>query len=173
LNLSSNDDDGEEGMPVVCVNGAKGICVAVTDDNADEEKKEGNPMLDGRLSITKELFHEPVPATVMEKTLQLAIQNGFTVNYYVNHFIYAQSTQPLHQQCIHAYMNLTGVDIITSNDNYQTAKQIGLPSKLLVLTGEERLDEAVSFFSNTTSRSSHRHSRISTLLCRNIESNSL
>ena len=151
--IKSSDN---EGMPVVCVNGAKGICVAVTNTGTDTgtgtnigyENKKGNPMLDGRLTITKELFHEPVPYDVTEKTLDLAIKNGYTVNYYVDHIIYAQSSETLHEQCIQAYMDLTGVNItkISEGDNYSEAKKLGLPSKLLVLTGKEKLDEAVTFF---------------------------
>lgn len=116
-------------MPVVCVNGAKGICVAVTNAGTGigNENEKGNPMFDGRLTITKELFHEPVPYDVTEKTLDLAIKNGYTVNYYVDH---------------------PEIDIIKicEGESYSKAKSLGLPSKLLVLTGEQKLDEAVTFF---------------------------
>ena len=150
--IKSSDN---EGMPVVCVNGAKGICVAVTNTgtgtgtgtNIGYENKKGNPMLDGRLTITKEIFHEPVPYDVTEKMLDLAIKNGYTVNYYVDH---------------------PEIDIVTisEGDSYSEAKKLGLPSKLLVLTGKEKLDEAVTFFKKelandaTVIRGSSRHLEI-------------
>ena len=102
-------------------------------------------MLDGRL-VVSELFHELVLVYITRLMLSLAKEHEYTVNYYANHFIYAQPTHQKHEDYIHDYMNLTGVHIETCQDDYAEAIELRPPSKLLVLSGEERLDKAVSTF---------------------------
>ena len=131
-----------EGFPVVTTNGAKGIHVCLDDSmsSTEEEKKESNPMLDGRMSITQ-LFHQPVPLDLAQKLLKLSKSMGCVTNYYIDHDIYAHVMQDWHLEATKKYTNLTGVPYNYCKDDYEEAMGRGLPSKLLVLCEPHAIEE--------------------------------
>jgi hydroxymethylpyrimidine pyrophosphatase-like HAD family hydrolase len=140
-----------EAFPVVSTNGAKGLHVShasFNDDDDDEqdsdhdEKGQTNPMVNGEMTVT-ELFHQPLPSELTQKTLQIAKRMGCTTNYYIGHDVHAQIHQEWNLHATHQYSNLTGVKYTYCEDDYEQAMQIGLPSKLLVLCKPETLDDTV------------------------------
>ena len=131
--------NGLDGFPLVCTNGAKGLCVQ-KGENGNSEAGSSNPMLDGRLKFTQ-IFHQPVSNELTLKTLTLSKSLGCTTNYYIDHDIYAQPMEEWHYDVTQKYMDLTGVKITHCNDDYETALKRGLPSKLLILSGEQDIDD--------------------------------
>ncbi len=134
--------NGLEGFPLVCTNGAKGLYVQKGDESNVRSTSQpgGNPILDGRL-ISTQIFHLPVSNELTRKTLALSKSLGCPTNYYIGHDIYAQPLEDWHYDVTQAYMDLTGVKITHVSDDYEAAMERGLPSKLLVLSGEKNIDD--------------------------------
>lgn len=156
LDLLYTDIHLTTGIPVVCTNGALGMTVmkGTVEANGDnliakgEEKvginsaiEQSNPMLDGRLKLQK-MFHYPVSISLTTKTLALAKEMGCVTNYYIDHDIYAQPLVDWHFKATQKYSDLTGVIFKYCQDDYKEAISRGLPSKLLILCGEENIDSA-------------------------------
>lgn len=141
----STDDDSHSnsngGFPLVCFNGARGLRVEKGNQfYQDTASSCGNPMIDGRLKITQ-LFHDHVPIDVTLKTLAFAKSIRCVTNYYIDHDIYAQPIVDWHYQATQKYIDLTGVTYTFCSDDYKEAMNRGLPSKLLILCGEEDIDD--------------------------------
>lgn len=114
-------------MPVVCSNGARGFYYCST---ADE---------------TKELFHNPVPKDVVERTIRLANQHGYAIQYYHDDAIYANQKTDSHFQLTSLYSEYTGVRIDHVKDDFASLlEQDHLPSKLLVLFDDQDSADARS-----------------------------
>mmetsp|Transcript_23388 Transcript_23388/g.34790 ORF Transcript_23388/g.34790 Transcript_23388/m.34790 type:complete len:354 (+) Transcript_23388:99-1160(+) len=147
-NISSDSSSNSiNGFPLVCTNGAKGLCIEknldANHDNVNDNTATTNPITDGRQRSTQ-LFHNPVPLELTIKTLALAKSIGCVTNYYLNHDVYAQPTLDWHYEAIQRYANLTGVKFTYCKDDYSTAIQKGLSSKLLILCKTEDIDSVYS-----------------------------
>jgi Cof subfamily protein (haloacid dehalogenase superfamily) len=129
-----------KGFPLVCFNGAKGLSVEKGDVVGAIANPSSNPMIDGRLTTCK-IFHNHVNQELTVKTLEFAKSIGCVVNYYIDHDIYAQPTLDWHHDATQKYIDLTGVTYSFCDDDYKQAMSIGLPSKLLILCGEENVDD--------------------------------
>lgn len=134
LNFPPSSSDG---LPVVCVNGAKGIRVSKKKHATSEENE---TRLDDHF-LTTQLFHYPVPPDLTRKTLALAKEMGCAVNYYVGHDLYAQAADGSQRRATERYAALTGVEYRYCEDDYREAASRGPPSKLLMLCEEEDVDE--------------------------------
>uniref|UniRef100_A0A7S4SUZ5 Uncharacterized protein n=1 Tax=Ditylum brightwellii TaxID=49249 RepID=A0A7S4SUZ5_9STRA len=122
-----------EGFPLVSANGALGL--RVLKRSTPPCSVPPSPSMD-----TTELFHEPVPQNVTIKALNLAKKLGFVTNYYIGHDIYANATTPSHFTLAKKYGDLTNIHHVYCTDDYAAAMDRGLPSKLLVLCGNDHID---------------------------------
>ncbi|KAL7528870.1 hypothetical protein ACHAXR_005464 [Thalassiosira sp. AJA248-18] len=162
------DNNSESaGFPLVCTNGARGLRIRKSDPdvaghshatniNDDGCAPPTNPFLKQTLIIDEDLFHNPLSPSLTLKTLALAHRLGCVTNYYHNHHIFAVARNEEQLQKAKRYGKLTGsTDLyiylneenesqLYNEDNaygYQRAMELGPPSKLLILCGNERLDE--------------------------------
>lgn len=122
-----------ESIPVVCANGARGVVCGVDDE--------------GTVSVS-ELFYNPVPESIVHRTILEAREMGYVVQYYVNNTIYANPKTDFHRLVCEKYMALTGAKTVFVEDEFEAALQLGLPSKLLVLCPVPEQDEMMQHFSS-------------------------
>lgn len=121
-------------IPVVCSNGARGF------------------RIDAKTLQKEELFYTPVPKDVVYETIRIAEQCGFAVQYYHDEFIYVNSSKPEHVAITNKYSELTGSQILPVTDNFESMlRQNQLPSKLLVLFNESKLEEAAHQYTSKLS----------------------
>mmetsp|Transcript_46126 Transcript_46126/g.55541 ORF Transcript_46126/g.55541 Transcript_46126/m.55541 type:complete len:181 (-) Transcript_46126:121-663(-) len=66
---------------------------------------------------------------------------GHVVQYYKGTQIYEHSKTESHRKLIQRYADLTGINHVHCNDEYQSVLAESLPSKLLVLCDEDEVDE--------------------------------
>jgi Cof subfamily protein (haloacid dehalogenase superfamily) len=118
-----------EPVPVVCSNGARGFTV------------------DAKTLEKKELFSNPVSKEIVEETLQIARQHNYAVQYYHDDDIYVNSSKPEHAKITQLYSQLTGSQITQVSDDFESLlNQDKLPSKLLVLFDESKIDQATQLY---------------------------
>ena len=103
-------------IPIVCSNGGQGFLC--------DTKLQKQP-----------LFYTPVPKETVTKTVNLAKEHGFSVQFYYEDSIYVANaiTEGLKEKS-RAYTELTGSEIIPVDHDFQLfLDRDQLPSKLLVL----------------------------------------
>jgi Cof subfamily protein (haloacid dehalogenase superfamily) len=111
-------------MPVVCCNGARGFYCS------------GN-------NKTTELFYNPVPKDVVERTISLANQQGYAIQYYYEDYVYANQKTDAHYKLTSLYSEYTGVRVDHVQDDFASLlEQSHMPSKLLVLFDNRYADTA-------------------------------
>jgi len=117
-------------IPVVCANGACGVRAVVKNDT---------------VVIQEQIFHQPVSKAVTQIALQVAKSLGHVVQYYLNDDIYANASEPFHYEITKRYAGLTGVQhIYCQEDALQNTDAIGLPSKILIMCGEQELQKTLA-----------------------------
>jgi Cof subfamily protein (haloacid dehalogenase superfamily) len=115
-------------IPVVCSNGARGF-------HCDTQLHK------------KEVFYNPVPKSTVESALRLSNQHGFAIQYYYEDSIYINSTKGISGKLTDLYSQLTGSRVVPVEDDFASIlHQNHLPSKLLVLFDESRIDQACHIF---------------------------
>lgn len=87
--------------------------------------------------------------SVALKTLEVAKSLGHVVQYYLGDEIYAHASDPFHFEITQRYGSLTGIKHIYVKDNYEQCLKLGLPSKLLVMCGENGLEETMKKLTET------------------------
>ena len=146
---------GINNLPVVCSNGARGFyCSPTTSDSVDRDDVAAattTTPLPPPVVTTEKLFYDPVPKLIVERTIQLANQLGYAIQYYTeDDCVYANQKNPIHYKMTQQYTNYTGVRIDHVDDDFQSLLVDGpdqqLPSKLLVLFDEKDPDVARRYF---------------------------
>eukprot|EP00591_Stephanopyxis_turris_P003848 CAMPEP_0195530724 /NCGR_PEP_ID=MMETSP0794_2-20130614/33747_1 /TAXON_ID=515487 /ORGANISM="Stephanopyxis turris, Strain CCMP 815" /LENGTH=333 /DNA_ID=CAMNT_0040662295 /DNA_START=24 /DNA_END=1025 /DNA_ORIENTATION=+ len=112
------------GLPVVCSNGAQGLHIS-------------NDL------VKTELFYEPVPNEVTLKVIKFALNLGHVTQYYHENDIYVHTNNETHVNLTNRYSQLTGSKQVFCCEKYDLALSKGLPSKLLILCGEDNVDSVV------------------------------
>jgi hydroxymethylpyrimidine pyrophosphatase-like HAD family hydrolase len=126
------------GFPLVCSNGSCGLKVSSCG------------------TLEKPLFYEPVTKDVTKKTIALANKLGLPVQYYLGKDIHVHTARYSHRNLVRRYSNLTGMQQKEVKDQlYENILDLGLPSKLLVLCEEERLDEVTATIQNELGHEAH------------------
>mmetsp|Transcript_22856 Transcript_22856/g.48613 ORF Transcript_22856/g.48613 Transcript_22856/m.48613 type:complete len:328 (-) Transcript_22856:53-1036(-) len=112
--------------PVVCSNGARGLLLSYKNASAAEDQER----------LQEELFYNPVSREAVIKTIELAKELGYFVQYYIDDDIYANPTTESHLEMVKQYETLTGSNVIPINDDFDrfigSNEDDKLPSKLLV-----------------------------------------
>jgi Cof subfamily protein (haloacid dehalogenase superfamily) len=120
-----------EPIPVVCSNGARGLRV------------------DAKTLEKQELFYSPVSKEIVEETLQIARKHNYAVQFYLDDAIYINSSKPEHAKISQLYSSLTGSRILPVTDDFKSLLDQGqLPSKLLVLFDESKIEEASQVYTS-------------------------
>jgi HAD superfamily hydrolase (TIGR01484 family) len=133
-------------IPVVCSNGACGFEMTVSASPSGEHHQQQQPQQLLRQQ-SKELFVHPVSLTTVQAALQLAKDHGFAVQYYHQDLILVNSNTPEHTAIVQLYSRLTGSTITYVEDDFDSMLVNGkLPSKLLVLFPESRIDHATRVY---------------------------
>mmetsp|Transcript_7854 Transcript_7854/g.9352 ORF Transcript_7854/g.9352 Transcript_7854/m.9352 type:complete len:205 (-) Transcript_7854:474-1088(-) len=115
-------------IPVVCFNGAKGLWV----------NSEGK--IDG------EIFNHDMPEETVTRVLNLAQTRNQLVQYYLDDGNYANAMCEEHFEFTRRYKALTGTEHVYITDNYKSAMQKGMPSKLLVMCEEDDIPATVKSY---------------------------
>mmetsp|Transcript_5846 Transcript_5846/g.16653 ORF Transcript_5846/g.16653 Transcript_5846/m.16653 type:complete len:328 (-) Transcript_5846:523-1506(-) len=119
-----------EPTPVVCSNGARGFLLSYDHAcDADNENKD-----------QKELFYTPVSREAVTKSLELAKELGYFVQYYLDDGIYANPVTDTHHQMVKDYERLTSssVQVVTDFQKFIGSEDDSkLPSKLLIRCEKE------------------------------------
>jgi len=163
-------DDAVSGFPLVSTNGARGLRISKSHSDVgqsspstNQTNQPTNPFLKQTLVINEELFHNPLTKSLTLKTLALAHRLGCATNYYHNHHIYSvvRNNEQLEltkryaaltgSNDLYRYLNEKGEDegntdgaALYTEENaygYQTAVELGPPSKLLILCDTDKLEE--------------------------------
>ena len=115
-----------EPTPVVCSNGARGFLLSYdnTCDSVEEQKHQ------------EELFYTPLSREAVTKTVQLAKELGYFVQYYFDDGIYANPITESHHQMVKEYEKLTDSSVQVVDDVEQFIND-KLPSKMLVRCEKE------------------------------------
>mmetsp|Transcript_12030 Transcript_12030/g.28784 ORF Transcript_12030/g.28784 Transcript_12030/m.28784 type:complete len:347 (-) Transcript_12030:907-1947(-) len=125
-------------LPIVCSNGSRGFfwspSSSMSDNDADaEEDAKVNDNEDDR-PIIEELFHHQVPKEVVQRTIRMANEHGFCIQYYYMDHVYANQRNETHYKCTQMYTDYTGVRIDHVDDDFkELLDKDHLPSKLLLL----------------------------------------
>ena len=115
-------------IPVVCSNGARGLLCRT--DNTKEE-----------------LFHNPVPETIVRRAIRLGKQFGYATQYYCEEHIFANHTNDTHYHITGKYTELTGSQVCHVDDDFESLLSQGqLPSKLLIIFEDRHLKDAVHVY---------------------------
>lgn len=131
----------EDGIPVVCSNGAKGmLCHPLSRDDSEESPSS--------VSVkTTQLFVTPVPKDITARVIQLAKELQYVTQYYWGEEILANPFHASHYELTEMYIELTGSKTIYVKDDFADVIQTkGEPSKLLVLCPKEQLDDLFARF---------------------------
>ncbi|VEU35749.1 unnamed protein product [Pseudo-nitzschia multistriata] len=118
-----------EPTPVVCSNGARGFLLSYDNTCGAKEKKH-----------QEELFYTPLPREAVLKTIKLAKELGYFVQYYLGDGIYANPTKQIHHQMVKEYERLTDspVQVVDNFDQFIGSDDSNkLPSKMLVRCEKE------------------------------------
>jgi len=133
-------------IPVVCSNGACGFEMTVSPSSSSSSGEQQNHHQLQRQQ-SKELFVHPVSLSTVQATLRLAKDHGFAVQYYHQDMILVNSNTPEHAAIVALYSQLTGSTITYVEDDFGSMLVDGkLPSKLLVLFPESRIDHATQVY---------------------------
>jgi Cof subfamily protein (haloacid dehalogenase superfamily) len=118
-------------LPVVCSNGARGFYCSTT-------------------RTTEELFYNPVPKNIVERTIRLANRLGYAIQYYhQDDSVFANQKTDMHYKLTKQYSDYTGVRIDHVDDDFHSLlEQNCLPSKLLVLFDEPDPEIARRYFTD-------------------------
>lgn len=119
-------------LPVVCSNGSRGVLCNISED--------------GTVGVN-EVFSNPVPESVVSRTILEAREMGYVVQYYVNDKIYANPKTEFHRSVCQRYIELTGAKTVFVQDDFEEVLKLGLPSKLLVLCPVPEQDQMMEHFS--------------------------
>jgi hydroxymethylpyrimidine pyrophosphatase-like HAD family hydrolase len=135
-------------LPVVCSNGSKGLQCSVVVHRDEVSSSASSSSLSSSSSIhSEELFSIPVPDGVARKTIDLANELGYVSQYYVGDYIFANPWLPHHWELTELYKDLTGSQTIYVSDrNFEEARNLGLPSKQLVLCPCDEQDAMMEAF---------------------------
>jgi len=121
--------------PVVCSNGARGFLLSYNGTACGAIEDDHNP------KIQEELFYTPLSREAVMKTIQLAKELGYFVQYYIDDGIYANPLTDSHRRMMKEYEILTDSCIeIVDDDFYRflvSQHDDKLPSKLLVRCEKE------------------------------------
>ena len=79
------------------------------------------------------------------RTIEVANSLGHVVQYYHGDDIYANASNDFHYEITKRYTALTGVHHVYIDDNFKTCLEAGLPSKILVMCGENGLDDTLKY----------------------------
>uniref|UniRef100_A0A7S2EX59 Haloacid dehalogenase-like hydrolase n=1 Tax=Trieres chinensis TaxID=1514140 RepID=A0A7S2EX59_TRICV len=145
LDFPFSKSRGVSGFPIVCLNGARGLVLQPRKEPKDDERpasKDGLSLCDEFNVI--ELFHQPVPREITEKTLRLAREMDLVSNYYIGNEIHAQALKDTHKKFTDRYTELTGTHILPCDDDYAALMEKGLPSKLIMFCETDKIDEVHS-----------------------------
>lgn len=129
------------GLPLVCLNGARGMMVKF-------DRCSSNLIFD-------ELFHTPLSGATARRVINLARRMNLVTNYYHDRQIFAQPITELHYQFCSNYTKLTGTPITYISDNYEDVLTKGFPSKLLVFCHEDNIDTICTSFSKELEGEAH------------------
>jgi Cof subfamily protein (haloacid dehalogenase superfamily) len=111
-------------MPVVCSNGARAFYCS------------GN-------NKTTELFYNAVPKDIVERTVSLANQQGYAIQYYYEDYVYSNQKTDAHYKLTSLYTQYIGVRVDHVEDDFASLlEQNHLPSKLLLLFDDQYADTA-------------------------------
>lgn len=133
-------------IPVVCSNGACGFEMTVSSSSSSPGEQQHHQL---QRQQSKELFVHPVSLKTVQATLRLANDHGFAVQFYHQDLILVNSNTPEHAAIVGLYSQLTGSTITYVEDDFDSMLVDGkLPSKLLVLFPESRIDHATHVYQN-------------------------
>ena len=79
------------------------------------------------------------------RTIEVANSLGHVVQYYHGDNIYANASNDFHYEITKRYTALTGVHHVYIDDNFKKCLEAGLPSKILVMCGENGLDDTLKY----------------------------
>lgn len=101
-------------IPVVCSNGARGVFMTTsTTTSPSLSSSQPKQRIDD-----EEIFYTPVSYDVTRKTIDLAIQLGYCIQYYVDDYIYANPTTDVHTRLLQLYTDITQNPIVPVTDNF-------------------------------------------------------
>jgi hydroxymethylpyrimidine pyrophosphatase-like HAD family hydrolase len=135
-----------EPIPVVCSNGARGVLMSSAMSASQ------------KMPLQHEVFYTPVSHDVTKKTIELASQLEYCVQYYVDDYIYANPTSEGHFELLQQYTDITQNPILSVTDNFKNLldsqddpgnpsnKNNLLPSKLLVRFEKGNFEKAHQAF---------------------------
>ena len=150
-------------IPVVCSNGACGFLChsssseikeeedeSSTENRTPDEQQQQQPPLKNRYHLEKEdLFYDPVPMDVVQRSIQICKEYGYAVQYYHKDTIYANQKNDFHYTLTNMYTELTGSAINHVDDEFESLiKDDKLPSKLLILFDDTQCTRAFDLFSS-------------------------
>lgn len=134
-------------IPLVCVNGtvgkripSYGSSVTVAADKVGTEVG-----ISGAFAQSSEkIFYTPVSRVATLKTFALAKRLGFCVQFYANDKIYANPVSALDFEAVEKYSVMTGTKQVLVEDDFAEVLAQGLPSKLLIMCGEQSVATVAS-----------------------------
>ena len=107
----------QDGTPVVCSNGAKGmLCQPISTDDS-EESPSSVPVK------TTQLFVTPVPKDITARVIQLAKELQYVTQYYWDEEIFANPFHESHFELTEMYIELTGSKTIYVKDDFANVVQ--------------------------------------------------
>jgi hydroxymethylpyrimidine pyrophosphatase-like HAD family hydrolase len=107
-------------IPVVCSNGARGVFMTsttTTSSSSSSLSRSSTSQLNND-GLHEEIFATPVSYDVTKKTIDLATELGYCIQYYVDDYIYANPTTEAHTGLLQLYTDITQNPIIPVSDNF-------------------------------------------------------
>ena len=146
LQLSYPNTIHSDGLPVICSNGACGIQIKVNEGINENENTNEIVRHNGRHSGMVDLniqhvFYDPLSIKTTQKALEISVELGHLIQYYVGNEIFANPKTESNEAFMKKYSRLTGKTQIICDDSFEKALEKGAPSKLLVVCGEDKVDE--------------------------------